>query len=151
MAQDRKPREEAGRAAPDSEGPRSAEIPTPPTPTPLELRRIAASDRYTIEAVLGSGGMGKVYKAFDHRLQRAVALKFLRGGGPELERRFLREARAQARIDHPNVCKVFEVGNVGEEPYIAMQYVEGPTLRDAALALSLREKLAVLRDVAEAV
>jgi tetratricopeptide (TPR) repeat protein len=77
-----------------------------------------------------------------------VALKFLIGGDEALERRFLHEARAQARVDHPNVCKVYEVALAGEAPYIAMQFIGGKTLRDLLPQLSLAEKLGIVRDVA---
>ncbi|MCA1827900.1 MAG: protein kinase, partial [Myxococcales bacterium] len=119
--------------------------------TPTDTAKLPQSERYEIQSVIGSGGMGKVYKAFDRKLKRNVALKFLRGADAELERRFLQEAQAQARVDHPGVCKVYEVGRIGEEPYIAMQLIEGETLRDAARNLSVPQKLALLQDVAEAV
>ncbi|MGE5049125.1 MAG: serine/threonine-protein kinase, partial [Deltaproteobacteria bacterium] len=120
-------------------------------PTPKEVQALPQSERYEIRAVVGSGGMGKVFKAFDRKLKRLVALKFLRGADASLEKRFLQEAQAQARVDHPNVCKVYEVGRIGEEPYIAMQYIEGRTLREAARDLTVRQKLLVLRDVSLAV
>ncbi len=69
--------------------------------------------------------MGTVYEAHDLRLNRSVALKFIRGGDPRLAMRLLREARAQASIRHENICKVYEVGEVEGRPYIAMQLVEG--------------------------
>ena len=74
---------------------------------------------------IGSGGMGEVFKAWDPELERCVALKYLRHDDPELVERLLREARAQARVDHPAVCQVYEVGEDDGRPYIAMQYVEG--------------------------
>src|SRR5713101_6243879 len=125
--------------------------PTPPAPTPDAVPKLPQSDRYEFQELIGVGGMGKVYKAFDRELKRLVALKFLRGADAALERRFLQEAQAQARVDHQNVCKVYEVGRIGDEPYIAMQYIEGKTLREAARELTLRQKLLVMRDVAEAV
>src|SRR3954462_5828381 len=146
-----KSRDEAGQAPPDASTPPPAREATPQTPTPLGMPRIPLSDRYEIQATIGAGGMGKVYKAFDRKLKRLVALKFLHGGDDALERRFLQEAQAQARVDHPNVCKVFEVGRIDEEPYIAMQFIEGKTLRDAAPHLSLEQKLAIVRDIASAV
>ncbi|MCA9694623.1 MAG: serine/threonine protein kinase, partial [Myxococcales bacterium] len=105
-------------------------------------------ERYQFIATLGHGGMGSVYRARDPRLGREVALKFIRGGDPRLTMRLLREARAQARIEHDNVCKVFEVGEVEGKAYIAMQLVEGRSLRDVASDMSLHEKVAALRDVA---
>ena len=79
--------------------------------------------RYQDIEFLGEGGMAQVYKAYDPLLERHVALKFLRWEDPNLGQRLLMEARAQARIQHEHVCKVFEVGEeeVGR-PYIVMQY-----------------------------
>src|SRR5689334_15460531 len=85
-------------------------------------------DRYEIERSLGHGGMGSVYQARDLLLGRPVALKFIRGGDPKLAMRLLREARAQARIDHQGVCKVYEVGEVDQKHYIAMELVRGRPL-----------------------
>ncbi len=89
---------------------------------------------YRILEKLGAGGMGVVYKAEDTTLQRAVALKFL---PPELTRdadakqRFLHEARAAARLDHPNICAVFEIGETADGSlYIVMACYEGKTLRE---------------------
>jgi serine/threonine-protein kinase len=77
--------------------------------------------------------MGIVYKAEDLRLKRSVALKFLPPhlmDSPELKERFLIEAQAAAALSHPNICVIYEVGESEERPYIAMEYVEGETLRD---------------------
>ncbi|MBL9004960.1 MAG: serine/threonine protein kinase [Myxococcales bacterium] len=111
---------------------------------------VARWDRYEFQKKLGQGGMGAVYKARDRRLGRDVALKFIRGGDPNLVMRFLQEARAQARIDHPHVCKVYEVGEVEGKAYIAMQFVDGQSLHRAAKDLSLTEKVLLMRQVAEA-
>jgi len=111
---------------------------------------VARWDRYEFQKKLGQGGMGAVYKARDRRLGRDVALKFIRGGDPNMVMRFLQEARAQARIDHPHVCKVYEVGEVEGKAYIAMQYVDGHSLNRAAKDLSLTEKVLLMRQVAEA-
>ena len=90
--------------------------------------------------------------AWDPELERFVALKYLRHEDPELVERLFREARAQARIDHPGVCKVYEAGT-GEDgrPFIAMQYVEGRQLDVAAEGLGLEQKVVLVRQVAEAV
>jgi len=95
--------------------------------------------------------MGEVYKAWDKGLQRYVALKYLRFDDPELVERLFREARAQARIDHPGVCEVYEVGEEDGRPYIAMQYVEGPQLNEAAQDMTLEQMVLIVKQVAEAV
>ncbi|HEX2687174.1 MAG TPA: hypothetical protein VHN14_11175, partial [Kofleriaceae bacterium] len=69
-------------------------------------------DRYEPIRLLGQGGMGRVFLARDLRLGREVAIKFMRGEEPELARRIVAEARAQARVNHDRVCKVYEVGEV---------------------------------------
>ncbi len=77
--------------------------------------------------------MGIVYKAEDIRLKRSVALKFLPPhfmDSPELKERFLIEAQAAAALSHPNICVVHEVGEADDRSFIAMEYVEGETLRD---------------------
>ena len=129
--------------------PRLSEPSQPALPTPPAL--LPQSERYEVQALIGTGGMGKVYKAFDRKLKRAVALKFLNGADATLERRFLQEAQSQARIDHAHVCKVYEVGRVGEDPYIAMQFIDGQTLREAAKEMTVAQRVSVLRDVALAV
>ncbi len=106
---------------------------------------------YQTGVLIGSGGMGEVFRAWDPVLDRPVALKYLRATSPELVSRLKREARAQARIDHPAVCRVYEVGDDDGRPYIAMQYVDGEPLDRAAAALSLEQKVLVVREVAEAV
>src|SRR5204863_1843439 len=109
---------------------------------------IAHWDRYELLDVLGKGGMGVVHRARDRRLDRIVAIKLLRVADPESTLRFLREARAQARIEHPHVCRVYEVGEIDGRAYIALQFVDGEPLQIAARRMSLEEKVAVLRDVA---
>jgi predicted Ser/Thr protein kinase len=88
--------------------------------------------RYRIERELGAGGMGVVHAAFDPDLERRVALKVLRagGGGDDARQRLLREARAMARLTHPNVVTVHEVGSAGGRDYVAMELVDGETLAD---------------------
>jgi hypothetical protein len=88
--------------------------------------------RYRIERRLGEGGMGVVHAAFDPDLERRVALKVLRAEAEaaEARQRLLREARAMARLAHPNVVAVHEVGSAGGRDYVAMELVEGETLAD---------------------
>jgi len=80
-------------------------------------------------AKLGAGGMGEVWRAWDRELGRWVALKFLRGGDPEEIARFKREAQVAGRLTHPNICAIYEAGEDRGEHFIAMQYVEGETLK----------------------
>jgi eukaryotic-like serine/threonine-protein kinase len=95
-------------------------------------------DRYTIEALLGQGGMGCVYRAHDPRLGRRVALKVIsdsqRDGQADAgaNARLLREARAAAALDHPNAVSIFDVGEHEGTPFIVMELVLGRTLRGAA-------------------
>ena len=92
-------------------------------------------DRYVIEAVLGEGGMGRVYRALDPRLGRRVALKVMLAEGAseeargEAAARLEREARAAAAFNHPNVVAIYDVGEFEGSPYIAMELVSGSTLR----------------------
>jgi tetratricopeptide (TPR) repeat protein len=97
--------------------------------------RIAVDDclgRYTVRAYLGSGGMGEVFEGYDPELERPVALKILKAGyggsSPEARARFQREAQAMARLNHPNVVAVYDVGTIGEQVFVAMELVRGPTL-----------------------
>jgi predicted Ser/Thr protein kinase len=87
--------------------------------------------RYKIEGELGVGGMGAVYAAFDPELERRVALKLLlKQGTPESRARLLREARALAKLSHPNVVSVYEVGTHDGHDYVAMELVDGTNLAD---------------------
>ena len=101
-----------------------------------ELAPGAQLGKYKLDRVLGAGGMGVVWQAHDPDLDRAVAIKVLRGvdAGPMLRARLLREARAMARLKHPNVLTVYEVGTDGDRDYIAIELVEGTNL-DAWLAV----------------
>jgi serine/threonine-protein kinase len=105
--------------------------------------------RYKFVAFIGEGGMGRVYKAFDPILKRFVALKFIRGDDPIVRKRFQQEAQSQARIEHENVCKIFEAGEIEGKFYIAMQYIDGATLSAAAKHLTLDQKVIIFQQVAE--
>ena len=110
-----------------------------------------AFGRYTILKFLGAGGMGQVYKAYDSTLDRHIALKFLKGAEPDQVQRFFREARAQARLAHENICNVFEAGEIEGRPYIAMQYIKGEELADLAGRVGLDQRIKILRLVCDAV
>ncbi|MBI3680211.1 MAG: protein kinase [Acidobacteria bacterium] len=109
---------------------------------------------YRIEELLGIGGSAKVYKALDPRLGRYVALKVLTPDtvNQGLRERFVREARAAAGLNHPNIAVIYEVGEAGETCFIAMEYVEGETLREKLQApgTALSELLGYLRQTAHA-
>ncbi|MFP2910662.1 serine/threonine-protein kinase, partial [Pyxidicoccus sp. 3LFB2] len=108
-------------------------------------------ERYQPVRFLGQGGMGQVFLAYDARLRRHAALKFVRDGDAGLTRRILSEARAQARVAHERVCQVYEVGEVQGLAFIAMQYVEGVPLNQLADSLTVEQLALLLRDAAEGV
>jgi DNA helicase-2/ATP-dependent DNA helicase PcrA len=98
---------------------------------------------YRILEPIGAGGMGAVYKAYDKKLQRVVALKVLPNeyvSQQDRRRRFFQEARAASALNHPHILTVYEVGEEDGKPYIAMEYVEGETLRQKIRARSLQVK-----------
>jgi serine/threonine protein kinase len=95
-------------------------------PTGATPRRIG---RYRIVGKLGEGGMGLVYAAHDDDLDRRVAIKILHPEGGGDPRRLLREARSMARLCHPNIAAVYDVGTHGDGVYVAMEYVQGAALR----------------------
>lgn len=97
--------------------------------------RIVAQ-RYELSTLIGQGGMGQVWTAYDQRLDRRVAVKLLRPDKvagqevDELRRRFMRECRVTAQVDHPGLVTVHDAGSEGEELYLVMQYVDGADLAD---------------------
>jgi tetratricopeptide (TPR) repeat protein len=112
----------------------------PPPPLPFEsppaqpLPRGTSVGRYLVLERLGAGGMGEVYSAFDPQLNRRVAIKLLLPGGEGLDRsearlRLMREAQSMARLSHPHVLPVYDIGEHGDQVFIALELVEGSTLR----------------------
>jgi formylglycine-generating enzyme required for sulfatase activity/Flp pilus assembly protein TadD len=133
----------------------SAPCGTPQTLAPA-LAAGASFGRYRIERTLGHGEMGSVYLAHDTVLDRLVALKIPYippGSGPEVLERFYREARAAAALDHPNLCPVYDVGDVDGTPYLTMAYIDGRPLSQLIgheRALPQRQVAAVIRKLAVA-
>ena len=119
----------------------------------LELPRGTVVGRYVVLARLGAGGMGVVYAAWDPELDRKVAIKVLRGDtkrSDDRAARMLREAQSLARLAHPNVVAIHDVGTLDDRVWLAMEFIEGPTFGDwmRAQTRSWREVLAVLEPVA---
>ena len=130
--------------------------------TPLPELQMG-SEKYSILKELGSGGMGKVYLAFDRDLKRRVALKMVKAEGARQIRRFLEEAQVMAQLDHPNIVPVFEVGlTTSKKPYYTMRVVAGRTLGEVVKLLkasdpealrkySLARRMRVFVDLGQAV
>jgi len=121
----------------------SGEMPAPGVPAP-PVRRPARDvparlGHYRIERKLGEGGMGVVYAARDEKLQRAVALKTMSSLAHDenARKRFWREARAAAAVNHPNICQIYEIGEDGNVLFIAMELLEGTPLSERLKAAPL--------------
>ena len=111
-------------------------------------------EQIRFDALIGRGGMGAVYRAFDLRLKRPVAVKVLRDHSrraPEARGRFMREARLLSRLDHPGICRVYDLIPRPEGNLLVLELIEGETLRklDAA-SWPLEKQLAMARDIADA-
>ena len=104
---------------------------------------------YRIIKKIGAGGMGEVYLADDNNLDRKIALKFLPASlisNDELKTRFSREAKAVAKLNHPNIITIYEIGEFQERPYFAMEYIDGKTIAnhlDDSSSLSQAVELAL--------
>src|SRR2546423_2184141 len=111
--------------------------------------------RYEIRAKIGEGGMGEVYLAEDTQLHRKVALKILLAdvaANEDRMRRFVQEARAAAALNHPNIAHVYEIGESDGLNFIAMEFIDGQTLRSRleGTALRLGQVLDVTAQIASA-
>src|SRR5271169_2711484 len=109
---------------------------------------------YEIERLLGVGGMGEVYRARDARLGRIVAIKILPAAfsaDSDRLQRFAREAEAASALNHPNIVTIYEIGQDGTTHYIAMELVEGKTLRNMLVSglLPMRKTIEIATQVAE--
>jgi Tol biopolymer transport system component len=129
---------------------RSLMVSQPATDVPMALAGQTVS-HYEILEMLGAGGMGVVYKAFDTKLHRLVALKFLPSHmcqDAELKRQLTEEARAASALDHPNIVVIHDIDDSGDL-FIAMTFHEGVTLREKiALGLPVKESLQIARQIA---
>jgi predicted Ser/Thr protein kinase len=123
----------------------------PASPTPRRKIPPSLAERYEDFQLAGEGAMGTVYRAVDRQLGRTVALKLLKSDAPSLWGRFISEARAQARIQHEHVCRVYEAGQADGEPYIVMQFIDGEPLSRVAARLTLEQQVKLLQEVASAV
>src|SRR5439155_131096 len=103
----------------------------PHTMTPIFYMREKIG-HYRLLRKVGEGGMGVVYAAHDERLDRPTAIKMIRetGNADEARKRFWREARSAASINHPNVCQLYEIGEEGGDLFIAMELLEGESLAE---------------------
>jgi serine/threonine protein kinase len=123
----------------------------------LDAVRKAFDDRYVVESLLGRGGMGNVYKAREKTLDRYVALKIVpeaRHSDEQFIERFRREARIAARLRHPRIVSVHEVGTMGRFPYFSMDYIDGSTLRSVVErkhALPQEDAISVVVEICRAV
>jgi eukaryotic-like serine/threonine-protein kinase len=114
----------------------------------------APEERYRRLDLLGRGGMGEVFIADDRVLRRKVAIKVVHRNAlsnPRAEKLLRREAKAAAALDNPFICKVYEVGEQGGRVFIAMEYIQGETLRQRMVRgkIELREAIAIAREIAD--
>ena len=104
-----------------------------PPPAPRIAVGELVADRFRVKRLLGVGGMGQVFEAFDERLERTIALKILLGehlGSAKARQRFEREAKVIARVRHPNVIEIFDYFPYGDDLVLALEYLSGGTLAD---------------------
>lgn len=126
--------------------------------TNMSLPRLVA-ETYEIKSLLGSGGMGDVYLAYDTRLDREVAIKFLKLSNATNEEsieyieRFKNEAKSVAKLNHPNIAGIYDIGSFNESDYMVMEYVEGENLHDIIQkeTLSIKSVLKIAKQLCNVV
>lgn len=127
--------------------------------TPAAVAQVLLGQRlnhFVLEELIGGGGMGAVFRARDERLDRVVAIKVIPfvGEDPDLKRRFRNEAQSAAKLDHPHIARVFEVGSQADWHYIVFEYVSGINVRDKVTrdgALTIDDAVFVTCQLAEAI
>lgn len=127
--------------------------------TPAAVAQVLLGQRlnhFVLEELIGGGGMGAVFRARDERLDRVVAIKVIPfvGEDPDLKRRFRNEAQSAAKLDHPHIARVFEVGSQDDWHYIVFEYVSGINVRDKVTrdgTLSIDDAVFVTCQLAEAI
>ncbi|WP_417736437.1 serine/threonine protein kinase [Rosistilla oblonga] len=136
------------------------QLPPPPSEqaTPAEVAKVlegAELGNFRLQCLIGGGGMGAVFRAADTRLDRTVAIKVIPrvGEDPDLQRRFKNEAQSAAKLDHPNIARVYDVGQENGWHYIVFEHIDGINLRDLVAqegVLSIDDAVYYTRQVAEA-
>ena len=147
---------ECGTPLVPSSGPQSAQTLTMETPAEVLARGVLFAGRYEIIEELGAGGMGRVYRAYDKKIDEEVALKIIRldiAAQKRAVERFRNEIKVARRITHPSVCRVHDLGEEGDKLYFTMEYVRGEDLKSLihrTKALTIGVSLAIARQIAEA-
>ncbi|MDC0295259.1 serine/threonine protein kinase [bacterium] len=118
-----------------SRGPSKQELFQPKQGSPAAVAQVLLGqhlNHFLLEALIGGGGMGAVFRAHDDQLDRTVAIKVIPfvGDDPDLRRRFRNEAQSAAKLDHPKIARVFDVGSQADWHYIVFEYIEGINIRD---------------------
>src|SRR5579862_7310163 len=135
-------------AKPDASAARKAADVAPTDLAQLLQDPAKVVNQYVLATMLGQGGMGQVWKAWDQKLSRWTALKFLTLNDPSSQKRFEREAKLAARLRHPNICAIYEVGQDKGRHFIAMEFVDGVPLGKADL--SIRQAVEVIAKICRA-
>ena len=132
-------------------------LPGAAAPTPGERCFPGNIGHYRVLRLVGEGGMGAVYEAEQEQPRRIVALKIIKPGlaSPDLLRRFEQEAHALGRLQHPGIAQIYEAGTadtgLGAQPYFAMEFIRGPSLRDYGHQINKRQRLELMAKIADAV